>query len=108
MFTVANLRARHVGVCRPGTTRRHQKRPRFVVWHREIVVLLGGKRGPSGAVMQDYLAHLEKLRADAAECALIRDLATDPAKRELFDRLSVHLKTLADQVEMAMLAKRKA
>src|SRR5258708_11078094 len=33
--------------------------------------------------MQDYQTHLEKLRTDAAECALIRDLATDPAKREL-------------------------
>ena len=56
--------------------------------------------------MEDYLARLEKLRADAAECALIRDLAADPAKRELFDRLSVHLKSLADQVEQAMLAER--
>ena len=57
--------------------------------------------------MQDYLTHLEKLRADAAECALIRDRATDPAKRELFDRLSAHLSALADQVELAMLSKRK-
>ena len=31
--------------------------------------------------MKDYLAQIEKLRKDAAECALIRDLATDPAKR---------------------------
>jgi hypothetical protein len=36
--------------------------------------------------MQDYLNHLEKLRKDAAECRLISDLATDTAKRELFDR----------------------
>ena len=28
--------------------------------------------------MQDMLAQLEKLRRDAAECELIRDLATDP------------------------------
>ena len=53
--------------------------------------------------MKDYQAHLEKLRRDAAECALIRDLATDKAKRELFDRLAVHLGSLADQVEEAML-----
>ena len=33
--------------------------------------------------MQDMLAQLEKLRSDAAECQLIRDLATDPKKREL-------------------------
>jgi hypothetical protein len=38
--------------------------------------------------MQDMLAQLEKLRRDAAECELIRDLATDPKKRELFDRLA--------------------
>jgi hypothetical protein len=53
--------------------------------------------------MKDYQTYLEKLRTDAAECALIRDLATDHAKREMFDRLAVHLKNLADQVEAAML-----
>jgi hypothetical protein len=53
--------------------------------------------------MKDYQAQLEKLRRDAAECALIRDLATHPAKRELFDRLATHLGMLADQVEEAML-----
>ena len=31
--------------------------------------------------MKHYLAPIEKLRKDAAECALIRDSATDPAKR---------------------------
>lgn len=45
--------------------------------------------------MQDMLAQLEKLRSDAAECALIRDLATDPKKRELFDRLATHMSVLA-------------
>jgi hypothetical protein len=45
--------------------------------------------------MKDYLAHAEKLRAEAAECALIRDLATDKAKREMFDRLVSHLTVLA-------------
>jgi hypothetical protein len=52
--------------------------------------------------MKDYQARLEKLRTDAVECRLISDLATDPAKRELFDRLAVHLTTLADHVEMEM------
>ncbi|MGY3035897.1 hypothetical protein ACVIIV_005067 [Bradyrhizobium sp. USDA 4354] len=52
--------------------------------------------------MKDYRAQIEKLRKEAAECALIRDLATDPAKREVFDRLASHLTVLADQVEMAM------
>jgi hypothetical protein len=55
--------------------------------------------------MQDMRAHLEKLRADAAECALIRDLATDPQKRELFTRLAEHLGTLAGEVEAAIAAK---
>ena len=53
--------------------------------------------------MKDYQALLEKLRSDAAECALIRELTTDAAKRELFDRLATHLGVLADQVEEAML-----
>jgi hypothetical protein len=53
--------------------------------------------------MQDYLSHLEKLRKEAADCALIRDLATDKAKREMFDRLAAHLGSLADQVEQEML-----
>ena len=56
--------------------------------------------------MQDYLAQLERLRTDAADCALIRDFATDPAKRELFDRLAAHPSALADQVEMAMLERK--
>jgi hypothetical protein len=52
--------------------------------------------------MQDMQAHLEKLRADAAECALIRDLATDPKKRELFTRLADRLMVLAAEVERAI------
>jgi hypothetical protein len=55
------------------------------------------------SAMKDYLARVEKLRKDAAECALIRDLATDQAKRELFDRLHSHLTVLADQVEQAIM-----
>jgi len=52
--------------------------------------------------MKDYQTHLEKLRKDAAECALVRDLATDKAKREMFDRLAQHLSELADEVERVM------
>lgn len=55
--------------------------------------------------MQDMKTHLEKLRADAAECALIRDLATDPKKRELFTRLAEHLGNLAGEVEAAIAAR---
>ena len=58
--------------------------------------------------MKDYLAKLETLRKEAADCALIRDLATDKAKREMFDRLANHLTVLADQVEMGMLERKDA
>jgi len=43
-----------------------------------------------------------RLRRDAAEAALIRDLATSRAKREMFDRLHQHLAQLAGEVERAM------
>jgi len=52
--------------------------------------------------MKDMLASLEKLRTDAAEAALIRDLATESHKRELFTRLADHYATLAAEVERAM------
>ena len=52
--------------------------------------------------MKDYVASVEKLRKDAAEAALIRDLATDTAKREVFNRLHERLSHLADEVEGAM------
>jgi hypothetical protein len=52
--------------------------------------------------MRDMRKHLEKLRIDAAECALIRDLANDPKKRELFARLAEHYGILASEVEAAM------
>ena len=54
--------------------------------------------------MKDYLASLEKLRRDAAEAALIRDLATDRAKREIFSKLHEHFSRLADEVQAAMKA----
>ena len=53
--------------------------------------------------MQDMLTQLEKLRRDAADCELIRDLATDHSKRELFARLAARLSVLAAEVERAML-----
>jgi hypothetical protein len=52
--------------------------------------------------MKDYKASIEQLRRDADEAALIRDLATDRTKREMFDRLAQHLGQLADEVERAM------
>ncbi|WGD55585.1 hypothetical protein QA641_17890 [Bradyrhizobium sp. CB1650] len=52
--------------------------------------------------MKDMKAQLERLRKEAAECALIRDLATDLKKRELFARLAEHLGVLASEVERAI------
>jgi hypothetical protein len=54
--------------------------------------------------MKDYQASIEKLQRDAADAALIRDLATNPTKRELFDRLHKHLILLAGEIERAMIA----
>ena len=53
--------------------------------------------------MKDFQTHLENLRREAAECARIRDLTTDKVKWEMFDRMALHLSSLADQVEEAML-----
>jgi hypothetical protein len=58
----------------------------------------------SSLEMQDCQASIEKLRKDAAEAALIRDLATDKTKREVFSRLHEHLNRLADDVKRAMIA----
>ena len=52
--------------------------------------------------MKDMQAYLEKLRVQVAECEMIRDLATDKAKRDLFARLAEHFKVLAGQIEAAM------
>ncbi|WP_230646775.1 hypothetical protein [Bradyrhizobium sp. Leaf401] len=52
--------------------------------------------------MKDIEAHLEKLRVQIVECELIRDLATEPKKRELFTRLAEHFKTLATELERAL------
>jgi hypothetical protein len=57
--------------------------------------------------MKDYQAAIEKLRREATETALIRDLATDKDKREMFHRLHEHFDRLADEVEQA-LARRAA
>ena len=52
--------------------------------------------------MKDMQAYLQKLHRDAVDYALISKRATDPQKRELFDRLAGHLAMLAAQVEHAI------
>jgi hypothetical protein len=58
--------------------------------------------------MNDYQAQIEKLRKNAAECEIIRDLAPNKAKRKAFDRVAKQLTTLADQLTVAMLEQSKS
>ena len=52
--------------------------------------------------MKDYRTHLEILRKQAAESALISALTTVQHKRELFAKHAEHLNALAAEVERAM------
>ena len=54
--------------------------------------------------MKDMLAHWEMLRADAAEFALIRDLATDAEKRELYTLMAEQITMLAAEIERVLTA----
>lgn len=51
---------------------------------------------------EDMQARLEKLRMEAAKCAMIRDLARSPQKREFFTNLARQLDNLAAAVEHAI------
>lgn len=57
--------------------------------------------------MKDMRTHLEKLRSQVAECELVRDLATDKTKRDLFNRIAQHLKVLAGEIERAIATEAK-
>ncbi len=57
--------------------------------------------------MEDLQARLEKLLTDAEDCSLIGKLATDAAKRDLFNRLAANLRNMASDVQ-AMIASRHA
>ena len=52
--------------------------------------------------MKDIQTHLEKLRVQIAECEMIRELATEPKKRELFARPAEHFQVLARELERAL------
>jgi hypothetical protein len=49
--------------------------------------------------MQDMQASAEKLRAEADYAEQIARSATDPQKRELYERLAVHFRKLAGEIE---------
>jgi hypothetical protein len=48
--------------------------------------------------MLDMQAQLEKLRAEAADCRLMSDLAADKEKRQLFSQRAEHLSALAAEL----------
>ena len=52
--------------------------------------------------MKDTQNHRDILMRQAEECRLIRHLATDPSKRELFAKLEQHHLMLAAEVEHAI------
>jgi hypothetical protein len=54
--------------------------------------------------VKDYRDHLEALRNQAAEAAMISAPAISPQKRELFAKSAEHLNTLAAAVEQALTA----
>ena len=58
--------------------------------------------------MEDMQARLEKLLADAEDCALIGKLATDVKKRDLFNRLAADLRGMASDVQAVLALKRAA
>jgi hypothetical protein len=47
----------------------------------------------------------EHYLAEAAECELIRDLATDPKKREVFDALAADLRKMVADLDAVLAAK---
>ena len=55
--------------------------------------------------MDDLNAKLEKLLTEAEDCDLIGRLATDKAKRELFEKLAVDLRAMARNIK-AMVAEK--
>jgi len=52
--------------------------------------------------MEDLRAKLQKLLNEAEDCDLIGKLATDVHKRELFTRLAVDLRAMADDIRAAI------
>lgn len=58
--------------------------------------------------MIDLEAKLERFETLAAECDLIGKLATDRAKRELYLRLGLHYRELADDMRKVIGTKHAA
>jgi hypothetical protein len=58
--------------------------------------------------MTDLEAKLERFETLAAECDLIGKLTTDGAKRELYLRLGLHYRELADDLRTLIATKNAA
>ena len=55
--------------------------------------------------MTDFEAKLERFETLAAECELIGKLTSDAAKRELYLRLGLHYRELADDLRTLIATK---
>jgi hypothetical protein len=55
--------------------------------------------------MIDLQTRIERLKIRAAECELIAEVTTDNAKRELFLRLALNYRDLADEARKLIRAK---
>lgn len=58
--------------------------------------------------MDDLKSKFDKLLAEATDCDMIGNLATDRAKRELFRKLASDLRRMAQDVEALIAVKSKA
>ncbi|MGY3238548.1 hypothetical protein ACVWZ4_000819 [Bradyrhizobium sp. USDA 4472] len=52
--------------------------------------------------MKDILVHLERLRANIANCEELRRSAKSDIKRNVFRRAAAHYKVLAGELECAL------
>jgi hypothetical protein len=59
-------------------------------------------------VVTDFEARLERFETLAAECDLISKLTNDTAKRELYLRLGLHYRELADDMRTIIATKHAA
>jgi hypothetical protein len=50
-------------------------------------------------LMKDIQHRIEKLLSDAEDCSLISKLATNPAKREAFQKLAIDYRRMALELE---------
>jgi hypothetical protein len=66
-----------------------------------------GLQPPRWLSMQDMKASAEKLRAEGDNAEQIARSATDPQKRELYERLATHFRQLAGEIEKVIANRRQ-